>query len=399
MADMNDSSDTSFLGMTRRFPWTAYIQAVDTGNASQIQHYSTQLQSNLVPFVVKPPTVPVDDSCKPQLIHPPVNHKNCILKPKPRNVGILWHFDYDVDTLEIHLHELDAVVHKFFIMEAIRSDTNFLVKKPLIWDRLKFSPRFQNFTEKIVHFVLDDANLSRNTMDHKRNQKYLLERLGWEKFFEWNKNAQTGSLQDVDLLGFLDVDQVPTRDNVAFLKYCELPSDPISIGIWLPSEDLNFVSLTDFSLKNSNQFGDPTFWTLATAMENWNNFRVHPHRQFAKSSSFLLGGIHLSNYAYPPYQMIKWLSASEEKQWRNHKRVIAAGVWFAVEGNFEKGNAILNPMASNAKRRFLSLEESKGENQTGAVVQVKKVVEMPWFLECNGNRYPGYSKLYDHRLG
>ena len=65
---------------------------------------------------------------------------------------------FDVDVLEVLLHELDNVSDKIFVMESTRTH-NKGIRKALLWERLQDQPRFKIFQDKVVHLVLDDAEV------------------------------------------------------------------------------------------------------------------------------------------------------------------------------------------------------------------------------------------------
>jgi hypothetical protein len=93
-----------------------------------------------------------------------------------------------VDTLEIHLREICDVVDKIFIMEATASHNGLWNSKPLAWEAIKHQSRFQFCSHKIVHFVMDDADVTFQrkpdawTLESLQDPKgYLLEQLA-QKF-------------------------------------------------------------------------------------------------------------------------------------------------------------------------------------------------------------------------
>ena len=51
---------------------------------------------------------------------------------------------FDVDMLEVQLHELDNVTDKIFVTESTRTH-NKGIRKALLWERLQDQPRFKVF--------------------------------------------------------------------------------------------------------------------------------------------------------------------------------------------------------------------------------------------------------------
>jgi len=112
----------------------------------------------------------------------------------PRKVAHMVQFGFDVDVLEIHLHELYDVVDRFVVVEAISAHGKAKRGKPLLWDRVKHQPRFARFADKVLHFVVDDADLEALVAgshgDSVFAMEYLQEQRRWEKFVQWNALAK-----------------------------------------------------------------------------------------------------------------------------------------------------------------------------------------------------------------
>ena len=80
----------------------------------------------------------------------------------PRRILHLFTMGFEIDTLEILLREEEDVVDFIFIVESMRihfmgQNDGSRVRKPLVWDKLKFTERF-NFLNlsKVIHIVVDD---------------------------------------------------------------------------------------------------------------------------------------------------------------------------------------------------------------------------------------------------
>lgn len=386
----SDESQLSFSLTLQKFPWTVFRNAVQAQALRQVQHYATQLVLDIVPFVMKHPTVPVNKSCLPDPVRFP-RTKNCTKLSNPRKVAILVQFGFDVCVLEILLHELDEFVDRFFLTESLMSHSRFVTKKLLIWDRLKDNERFQKFAGKVVHFVLDDEQESRNPGTSMWARESWQERLRWEKFLQWNKNSND-FFKNEHLLGFGDVDEIPDRNNVAFLKNCELPGDPIDIGIWFPFSGIDTAFRSDYPVPGHDYtFGDPTFWSLGRAINYYKDRGECPNRMQGKSGSYLLGGMHLSKYVYAPFQMIKVLTQSS-CGWEHLKTVIKAGMGSGSGSNINQ--VILGELHTRLKYRIIPLESLRKGNEA----EVLAIVKIPWFLKCNLNRYPSFMMGNDSRL-
>lgn len=210
------------------FPWNTIKKVLQKFNTSQddslgfeeLQRHLTLLLLKLNSFLVTSPETPVNKSCKTQttkteLVSTIISSNNCSPLNQPRKVGILLQFGFDVDTLEIHLNELNDYVDKFFIIESIKPHSRFLSGKPLLWNLVKFQERFMKFEAKVVHFVVDDSNLATSSEYSVRNiwvRESLEEELRWEKFLEWNN--QTNFFSKHDLLGKV---LIPKQNIITFL--------------------------------------------------------------------------------------------------------------------------------------------------------------------------------------
>ena len=71
---------------------------------------------------------------------------------EPRRVWDAFQFYNELDVLEVRLHELNASVHRFVLVEATRTHSN--KPKPLYFQEA--ASRFAAFSDKIVHVVVDD---------------------------------------------------------------------------------------------------------------------------------------------------------------------------------------------------------------------------------------------------
>jgi hypothetical protein len=204
------SSLPSFIQSSERLPWKNFSSAIETRDHTAILGHVASLIDWLTPYVVKGPLNPINTSCIP----PPLRSKdklNCALglSSHPKKIGLLIQFGFEVDTLEIHLNELADTVDKVFLIESTRTHGG-MFRKPLIWEEIKSQDRFTRFLPKIVHFIVDDADLANitnlsvpNNSSFNWNSEQLQEKLRWTKFIEWN--IATGFFNGTDLLGMYNI--------------------------------------------------------------------------------------------------------------------------------------------------------------------------------------------------
>ena len=158
---------------------------------------------------------------------------------------------------------------------------------------------------------------------------------------------------------------------------------------------------TDFPVRGeAYTLGDPTYWTLASA-ENFAKIhekeqppRQVPTRRRGKSGTFLLGGMHMTHYGYLPYHLIKEGAATEGLGGMDKLRQMASDLIRASkEHKLKEFNANMSRIHSNnVLRRIHKLSLLSPSD-------VKGIVYLPWFYDCNRNRYPRWEGEWDSRLG
>jgi len=287
------------------------------------------------------------------------------------------------DVLEIHLHELYDVVDRFVVVEAISAHGKAKRGKPLLWDRVKHQPRFARFADKVLHFVVDDADLEALVAgshgDSVFAMEYLQEQRRWEKFVQWNALAK--EFGDDDMIGFGDADEIASRQNVWLLKHCHTKGDKVDIGIYFALGTISKAFRTDFPVPGHPfTYGDPTFWRLPAAATNG-----RPNRMRGRSGLFLLGGMHATDYGYLPFRIAKHAACGECGPFDDD--FIAA----AQRGDL----AHLRTRFSHAslQGRIVSLEEAASQDATFNHQRV-----LPWYYLCNRDRYPAWELRRDTRI-
>lgn len=115
-------------------------------------------------------------------------------------------FFNELDLLEIRLHELEKVVDRFVIVEATKTFTN--KPKPLYY--LDNKERFLEFSDKIIHVVVDEFPEYTNAWDYEKHQRNAIAR--------GLKNCHPK-----DTVIISDVDEFPSKDAIAKYKDTEEP--------------------------------------------------------------------------------------------------------------------------------------------------------------------------------
>ncbi|KAN0026448.1 hypothetical protein ACTFIV_007433 [Dictyostelium citrinum] len=372
------------------FPWEDFKAAARTGKTDNTDRYSQMLILTLAKYLIEPPLVAINESCKPDPLPTP-SDAVCSKYPavfsgkrdKPVKVGHLVQIGFDIDVLEIHLNELYDIVDHFFIIEATITHYHRM-KKPLIWEHVKFQDRFIKFQDKVVHLILDDTDEEngKGLFDAENYQ----ETRRWEKFLDWNE--RTKEYSDNDIIGFGDTDEISSRINLHYLKNCQLNPgvEMVDIGIWFPYGPIDQVFRPGYPVPgNPYTLGDPTYYTFKKAKQS----TKAPSRNRGTSGHFMLGGMHMSHYGYLPFQMVKYLSCTEcgitkESQITNFSDDIQNGKIQALELR------LLKTKEEHAHKL------SKMSNMDDFFK--REVAILPWFYNCNRNRYPVWERKNDPRL-
>lgn len=300
----------------------------------------------------------------------------------PRNI-----FRPESNVLEIHLHEIAEYTDVIFIIESTVSH-KLKQRKSLQFENVKNSNRFLKFRSKIVHFIIDDAEIEFADLVLKElypgfsqdwAMEILQELLRWVKFLEWNSN--TNFFGPDDIVGFGDADEIASRKNMFLLKNCRLQDyiTHIDIGSTMVVGSVDRVFKSDFPVggdKYPYTLGDPTFYRLSSAMVSFDI----PSRKRGKSPHYLLGGIHMTEYEYIPYLLLKRLSCTECDLTHGGIKTIHDSL-----SSITSLIDLVEPMSikSGFQGRFNTSHVVSEEIQDHYIV--------PWFLMCNQNRFPSWT--------
>ena len=291
--------------VSRRLNWKTYEQIIDANDEEGLLEFARQVYLLAFDFATMEPKTPVDTDCRAPPLPRPFRSQcsplvsdvfNGRVRSSPRKVGHAIQLGFDVDTLEIHLHELAAVVDKFFIVEWTMPHNRRLHPKPLAWEAVKGQARFAFIREKVIHIVMDDVDTAYTDPNDQWSVEALQEQRRWEKIVEWNQ--QTKFFGDDDLIGFGDTDEIASRNNVQLLKHCEWKNNgPVDIGIWFPMGRINQAFRTDQPVGgHPYSLGDPTFHLFQKAKMVQEVTGKAPSRNRGDSPNAILGGAHFSHY-------------------------------------------------------------------------------------------------------
>ena len=270
------------------------------------------------------------------------------------------------------------------------------IGKPLLWDRLKDQPRFKAFQREVVHLVLDDTEAFADPQSIFAIES-LQEEMRWKSFVRWNDHMQFFGPDDV--LGFGDADEIPSRENVHLLRHCEFAGPSVDIGSWFAWSQLDMAFKTDWPVPgNPWTLGDPTYWTLASANEFAKDGTKYPNRMRGKSGHTLLGGIHMTDNRYLPFYLAKRIACSECGD-------AAIKMMQELATLFQNGNVIVESLHKYSKSHDISSSFDSAEAWRSRFREVGEIqgelgaaYYLPWFLQCNVERYPNWYGKTDSRL-
>jgi hypothetical protein len=167
----------------------------------------------------------------------------------------------------------------------------------------------------------------------------------------------------------------------------------VDIGLWFAWTRIDEAFRPDWSVPgNPWTLGDPTYWTVASATEFGQDGTKYPSRMRGTSGNFLLGGIHMADNGYLPFIMAKLIACTECAD-------NAAHLMRELAAFFQEGSTTMETLSEIDK----ALDRS--QPLQSRIKQVPEIHEalgaafyLPWFLQCNPERYPSWYGKQDNRL-
>ncbi|KAJ3269032.1 hypothetical protein HDV01_001931 [Terramyces sp. JEL0728] len=377
----------SFMKHMQQYPFDDALTAIRKGDDQEISNYRSLILDYLHEYNSKTPLEKPNRACTKPTFEPVCNEAIFSRKrDSPAKVGMVIQFGFEVDSLLIILNQYKGLVDKLFILESTR--THFKnTKKPLVWERIKYKPEFLPFSDMVVHLVVDDSPIAVGEVDIWQMERFQ-ERERWKKFLEWN--GATKYFSDTDVLGFGDLDEVPSAQVLTELKNCQFKKDidVVDVGIWFPMGTIHQAFRTDFPVQFNLPYtlGDPTFYTFAGAKRAGS-----PSRQRGGSLHHIVGGMHMSNYCYLPTMLLKDFTCSECSSFDEKNMLLMKERIFSNNHQVIKDWHMERCDVSSWGARIVNVDQLNDEN--------KKAVSIPWYLECNKHMFPSWQHFTDSRLG
>ena len=195
-------------------------------------------------------------------------------------------FGFEVDSLEVALMEQLEMVDKLFLVEATAThkgvrrclaSTPPQMSKVLVWERLKFTERFQfvdhgkvtGLVETMVqveHVVVDDRLLTREAEEEEWWAEYRQTDLGVARVRDWAAdNLQpddifiSAAADEVDHMSWLAIVQVMSRSALQQLRWCGVRGALLAGALWHPLGRLDRAAVTRVHVQ-----GHTHLWALPT---------------------------------------------------------------------------------------------------------------------------------------
>jgi hypothetical protein len=257
------------------------------------------------------------------------------LKPRKQPVHIIDGviINDELDMLEVRLEELAEVVDYFIIVEAAYTLQN--TPKPLYFSQN--ITRFAKFLPQIVHVVMTDGAPEFKYWENEALYRNSIGNLGIP-LLEKELASKHESLSSDDIIMLCDIDEIPSRSIVQFLKEYEgYPSFAVFSMKWT-FYSYRWQNSKDFVLATATTFGRLQEYTKGTNETNWMRYN---HLETPENEKWTIGkmghssGWHCSWCMQPENMVVKLasfahieLNTDTNKDLNNLKRLRIIGQWF-----------------------------------------------------------------------
>ena len=194
-----------------------------------------------------------------------------------------------------------------------------------------------------------------------------------------NWASQYNTLEMDDIIISADVDEIMSRQALSSLKWCETSSDLLTGALWMPLGNLQWALRTGFPVhEKPHTFALPTIYKWKDIInKKYKGKRLQIEYPEKPIKKYISGGIHMTNIAYMPLAILKELSATEDDFY----------------GGYINSAYLLNMTLediNSEQNRYFNLEGRSCWLENVDNITDSKDVEkyVPWFLDCNPNRYP-----------
>eukprot|EP00667_Euglena_gracilis_P006414 EG_transcript_6468 len=351
-----------------------------------------RLLRRLTEVAITPPPAPIDPNCtRPPLPARPSCSDRAFtgkLLPQPRRIFSMFLLGFEADTLEIHLREHVEFVDLFCVLESTRAHFN-QTTKPLVWEMLKWTERFAFAADKVAHIVFDDRAVQTAARHHEWRVEMEQSADGAEACLKAIKLRFGFQREDVVLSG--NADEILAASAMWQLKQCEL-ARPITTGaIWMPAGgDLTRGASCDFAPAGMPYaLGSPTIFRADALRQTGfctGKCEIGERIRNPEAGQFpVLGGAHLTWVPYLPQVYLKELTATEYKGGAGENRKWLNRIHHGVE--HDSLDAMQLAIPDDLAFRYAP----------NANVQPQQLIQVPWLLRCNPDRFPYWYRRPDPR--
>lgn len=163
-------------------------------------------------------------------IHPPPQLTGLLtgaFRSPPAKLYDTFVFAYEFQVLEMRLFELEGIVDTFALMES--SSTHRRISKPLFFARHR--EQYQRFLSSIIHLIADPSEWGAlGEFDGGRDDWLIENRQRGLLLTKLINALPPNTLKPYDLIIHGDTDEIPQREILAHLKYCETNTLPIKFS-------------------------------------------------------------------------------------------------------------------------------------------------------------------------
>ena len=209
---------------------------------------------------------------------------------------------------------------------------------------------------------------------------------GINQMKEWNKH--TGKLSSDDLFISADVDEVMSRSALHKLKWCQTNGPLISGSLWMPQGNFNRAFKSDFPVAGKpHSYGLPTIYKWGGIVSgHYDGSRLQVYFPFVAKGprdKYVSGGLHMTNNVFLPTFMLKELTSTETRGY--------------VSQQFLE-TVTLEDLEREQKDLYNLYNKKFWLNRSDPIDTVSDVEKyIPWFLECNPQRFPYWFGELDPR--
>ncbi len=219
---------------------------------------------------------------------------------KPRKILVAAMLAYEVDTLQIALHEYDGLADVLLSENLNPHNPRATGAKPFYaWPRLK---GMRGFTEI-------NSTIFWQGCKNKRTSSETYEAEDLDEWCETNKIKALTTAHDYDVVVVGSVDEVLARREMIRLKWCkDIPQLPTKGAIGMPMGLIGRSFRSDFPPRGMPwAFAMPNVYGKSDALagvakRNLGNFRDREP---------IVGGLHLTNYCFLPAMILKEMWTSD----------------------------------------------------------------------------------------